>query len=169
MQRFVVGWPRSGDKVKCGADGLIHADNLTQSSGLAYMFKVTNTLVAPWSIMCLTIGTTGASGRIHSSEDLGNKTTPSHNIQSGEVEVPEGFINSEEQQLLATSARNVDILLEQGRINSGIKDGVNRLSPDGSKIYIGVWNKMEELLPLFARYYTSNFRGGSKVSIVSLV
>ena len=86
----------SGDKAKCGADDLVHADNFTWSSGLAYTFKITNTLVDPWLMMCLTIGTTGASGRIHTSEVLRNEAIPSHRLQSGEAEVSEGFMNGEE-------------------------------------------------------------------------
>ena len=56
-------------------------------------------------------------------------------------------------------ARNVDILLEEGMIDSGIKGGGNRLSLDGSKFCIGLWNRMANLLPCFTIYYTSKFKG----------
>ena len=84
------------NKTWCWNDQLVHADDLTRRSSLAYRFEVVDTFDAPLKTMCLTISTTRTSRKVNGIEFTWNYSTAGHELEDRETEVPQRFVNGEE-------------------------------------------------------------------------
>ena len=93
-----ISWSSPMDRSKAWSwtGQLVHTDDLTRSSGLAYSFDVINTFEAPLKTMCFSVSTTGTSRRVNRLEFTWNYSTAGHKLKDRETEMPQRFMNGEE-------------------------------------------------------------------------